>query len=136
MPKREENTPGELEEEIPPHHEMAETSQVPQLKTKLGCAISWAWGAHTQPRQPDEVFNFPRATSVPHQRHLSSAAASQHQPHSTNCSQNEQTSCEGLQAPTSTSQVTKSTTAFGGATITKASLWKLLYRRHLWWCQL
>ena len=34
--------------------------------------------------------------SVPHQHHLSSAAASQHQPHSSISSQTEQMSCEGL----------------------------------------
>ena len=37
----------------------------------------------------------------PHQRHLSSAAASQHQLHSTACSQNELTPCEGLRTQTS-----------------------------------
>ena len=36
------------------------------------------------------------------QRHLSSAPASQHQLHSTVCSQNEGTPCEGLLSPTST----------------------------------
>ena len=56
------------------------------------------------------------------QRHLSSAAASQHQVHSSICSQNEGTSCEGLLAPTSTRKVTYSTTLARGATITKASL--------------
>ena len=35
------------------------------------------------------------------QRHLSSAGSSQHQLHSTACSQNERTPCEGLQTQTS-----------------------------------
>ena len=53
---------GELVEEIPPHHEIAEIAEVPKLKTKLGCATSRAGGAHTQPWQPEKDFNFPRAT--------------------------------------------------------------------------
>ena len=44
-------TTGELVEEIPPHHEIAEITEVPKLKTKLGCAISQGSGARTQPQQ-------------------------------------------------------------------------------------
>ena len=47
---------GELVEEIPPHHEIAEITQVPQLKTKLGCAISRDSGARTQPQQTRKGF--------------------------------------------------------------------------------
>ena len=45
-----------------------------------------------------QLSGWRHATSVLHQRHLSSAAASQHQLHSTTGSQSERTSCEGLRA--------------------------------------
>ena len=90
------------------------------LDYEAGLSISQAWGAHTQPRQG---YQLPRATLVGYSKATStSAVASQHPTHSTNCSQNERTSCEGLRAPTSTSQVTKATTASRGVTISKASL--------------
>ena len=55
-PNRREKTTGEMLEEIPPHHEIAETAQVPKLKTKLGCAISRGSGARTQPQQTGKGF--------------------------------------------------------------------------------
>ena len=55
-PNREENTTGELVEEIPPHHGI---TQVPKLKTKLGCAIYRNSGARTQPQQTGKGFQLP-----------------------------------------------------------------------------
>ena len=64
----------ELVEEIPPHHEI---TQVPKLKTKLGCAISRDSGAHTQPQQTGKGFQLSACNpSELQQRHPTSAAAS------------------------------------------------------------
>ena len=55
-PKKGKSKTGENLEEIPPHHEMAEITEVPKLKTKLGCAISRGSGARTQPQQTGKGF--------------------------------------------------------------------------------
>ena len=81
MPNREEKTIGELVEERPPHHEIAE---VPKLKTKLGCATSRNSGARTQPQQTGKGFQLSACNpSELQQHHPTSGAASQLQPHST-----------------------------------------------------
>ena len=55
---------GEMLEEIPPHHEIAETAQVPKLKMKLGCAISRAAAPVHSLNKQERDFNFPHATPV------------------------------------------------------------------------
>ena len=81
---------GEMLEEIPPHHEIAETAQVPKLKTKLGCAISQAVApAHSLSKQ-ERDFNFPCATPVCYTSATpTSAAPSQQHTHSTDGSSSE-----------------------------------------------
>ena len=54
-PTGEENTMGELVEEIPPHHE---NNEVPKLKTKLGYQVSGTAEPVHSHSKPDGVFNF------------------------------------------------------------------------------
>ena len=61
VPKGQEKTTGEKLEEIPPHLEMAETKDEAGL-----CSFPGSLLARPQPRQPENDFNFPRATSVLH----------------------------------------------------------------------
>ena len=66
---------GEMLEERPPHHGIAEITQVPQLKTKLGCAISQGSGARTQPQQTGKGFQLSACNpSELQQRHPTSSA--------------------------------------------------------------
>ena len=53
---------GEKLEEIPPHLEMAETSQVPTKDEARLCGFPGSLLARPQPRQLENDFNFPHAT--------------------------------------------------------------------------